>query len=121
VRYLGEAQDMPLEMPVERRVRWTGNAGGTVVIRCYEGFLKWLKGNKGYKPLNFGTEKEMLNEIAGLFATYLIKNFWKAERLSISPLEIQPSSSEEWPDRPAEAAFSVLVEGNPVEIRLWLD
>ena len=120
VRFLGEAQDIPLEMPVERRVKWEGNARGTVVIRCYDGFLKWLKKNKGYKPLNFGTEKEILNEMAGLFSTYLIRNFWEPGLLKISPLSIEESSPGEWPAGRAEAAFSLIVEGHPVEIRFWM-
>ncbi len=121
VRYLGPAQDIPLEMPIERSVRWEGNARGTVVVRCYEGFAKWLKKNKGYKPLNFGTENEMMNEMAGLFSTYLIHNFWESEQLRISPIQIKTSRQEEWPEGQADAAFSLLVEGHPVEIRFWAE
>ena len=121
VRFLGEAQEFPVEMPIERAVRWEGNARGTVVVRCYEGFVKWLKKNKGYKPLNFGTENEMLNEMAGLFSTYLIHNFWEAESLKISPLKIDPSNPQLWPAGRAEAAFSLVVEGHPVEIRFWME
>lgn len=121
VKYLGELQDWPVDMPVELCVRWKGNASGTVVFRCYDGFVKWLNKNKGYKPLNFATEKEMLNEMVGLYCTYLIYNFWRPELLKISPILTRPCTPEEWPTQYPDAAFGLLVDGNPVEIRLWVD
>jgi len=121
VKYLGELQEWPVDMPVERCVRWNGNARGMVVFRCYEGFVKWLKENKGYKPLNFGSENEMLNEMVGLYCTYVINNFWRPELLKIGPILTKPCTLEEWPTLSPDAAFSLLVEGNPVEIRLWMD
>jgi hypothetical protein len=120
VRYLGEAQDVTVEMPIERCVRWEGNAQGTLVVRCYDDFLKWLRETKGYKPLSFGTGKEILDELAGLYGTYLIHNFWKADLLKIKSLNIQSTSPEKWPDNEPDAAFCLLVEGHPVEIRFWM-
>ena len=50
VRYLGEIEDVALDMPVELCVRWNGNANGMLVIRCYEDFPKWLKSRRVISP-----------------------------------------------------------------------
>jgi hypothetical protein len=121
VRFLGDIGEDVLPMPVELCVRWAGNASGMLVIRCYDDFVKWLKKGKGYKPANLSSEKEILNEMVAQYGVYLIHNFWKSELLKIGPILTRPCRPEEWPARPATAAFSVLVEDHPVEIRLWLD
>jgi len=121
VRYLGEIEDVALDMPVELCVRWNGNASGMLVIRCYEDFPKWLKRSKGYKPLNVCTEKEMMNEMVAQYGVYLVHNFWNPELLKIGPMVARPCQQQEWPAHPADAAFSVLAHDHPVEIRLWLD
>jgi hypothetical protein len=108
-------------MPVELAVRWTGNASGLLVLRCYKDFAKWLKRSKGYKPVNLGTEKEMMHEMVAQYSTYLVHNFWDSQLLKIAPMVAGPSRPEEWPVQTADAAFSVLVGDHPVEIRLWLD
>jgi hypothetical protein len=120
IRYLGDAHELALQMPIERRVYWDGNAQGTLVVRCHENFMEWLKKNKGNKRLNFETSGQCLNEMVELYATYLINNFWRPESLKIGPLSTQPSRPEDWPGRQADAAFCLSVEGHPVEIRFWM-
>jgi hypothetical protein len=121
VRYLGELQDNVVEMPVEWSVRWEGNASGMLVIRCYDDFVSWTSRSKSYKPLRFCTGKEIFNEMVAQYAVYLIHNFWRPDLLEIGPIQPRLSTPEEWPSSSPEAAFSVLIEDHPVEIRFWMD
>jgi hypothetical protein len=121
VRFLGELQEGIVDMPVEICVRWKGNAQGTMIIRCYEDFLIWFNKNKSYKPLNVCTGKEMLYEMIGEYCIYVVCNFWNPKLLEIGPLLPRPCRLEDWSDQTAEAAFGVLVNNHPIEIRFWME
>src|SRR5581483_4226568 len=42
-QYLGPIRDDRTDLPVEVSIRWKGEVGGRIVIRCRSGFLKWLE------------------------------------------------------------------------------
>ena len=94
---------------------------GVMIIRCYDDFIKWFNQNKNYRPLNVCTGKEMLHEMISEYCTYVICNFWKPELLKIKAPLPRPCRPEDWPFRTPDAAFGVLVEKHPVEIRFWMD
>lgn len=121
VDYLGYAAEGPLEMPVEVTIRWKGSVSGTLVIRCYQGFLDWLKDSRDYKPLYLCTEKEIFNEMNTLYCIHLIQSFWLTEIYQLGPIVPRPSTPESWPVREPDATCGLLVEQNPVEIRLWVE
>jgi hypothetical protein len=121
VRYLGDLQEEVLEMPVEICVKWKGNAQGTLIIRCYDDFIQWFAKSKVYKPLSVCTGKEMLNEMIGEYCTYVICNFWDPRLLEITAPQPRPCGPGDWPSNKPAAAFGVLVEKHPVEIRFWMD
>ncbi len=121
IQFLGNLQEEVVEMPVELCVRWNGNARGTLIIRCYDDFIKWFTQNKNYKPLNVCTGKEILIEMISEYCTYVVCNFWKPELLEIGPLLPRPCHQEDWPSQLPAAAFGVLVGKHPVEIRFWID
>jgi hypothetical protein len=121
IEYLGMASDEPIDMPVEVSLRWKGSISGTLVIRCYPEFLKWLTESRDYKPLHLCTEKEIFNEMSTLYCVYLIQYFWIAELFELGLILPRPSTSSDWPLREPDSTCSMLVEHNPVEIRLWVD
>ncbi|MGH7740123.1 MAG: hypothetical protein ACREL1_08260 [bacterium] len=121
VDYLGYAPDDNLDLPVEISVRWTGSVKGTLVIRCYPEYLKWLADSRAYKPLNLCTEKEIFNEMGTLYGIYLIQHFWLSEIFELGPVLARPSTPDTWPRREPDSTCSLLVGSNPLEIRLWVD
>jgi hypothetical protein len=121
LRFLGDLQEEVVDMPVEICMHWNGNASGTLIIRCYDDFLKWFSVSKSYRPLSICTGKEVLNEMIAEYCTYLICNFWQPELLEIRTMSPRPCRPEDWPSETPVAAFGVLVEKHPVEIRFWMD
>ncbi len=121
VEYLGPVAEDPIEMPVEVSVRWKGSMGGTLVIRCYPDFLKWLMESRDYKPLNLCTEKEIFHEMSTLYCVYLIQYFWISDLFELGLVLPRASTSRDWPVREPDSTCGLLVEQNPVEIRLWID
>ena len=121
MEYLGQASDNPMEMPVELIVRWKGSVSGTLVIRAFADFLQWLPESRAYKPLNLCTGKEIFSEMTTLYTIYLIQQFWLSEDFELGPILPRSSTPTQWPAREPHATCGLLVEGNPVEIRLWMD
>jgi hypothetical protein len=121
VEYLGPTSGDTVDMPVEVSVRWKGSVGGTLVIRCYRDFLKWLMESRDYKPLNLFTEKEIFHEMSTLYCVYLIQYFWLSEIFEMGLVLPRFSTPQDWPLREPDATCGLLVEQNPVEIRLWMD
>lgn len=121
VDYLGEAAEGPVEMPVELAVRWNGSVKGHLVVRCFPEFMKWLSESRDYKPLHLCTGNEIFSEMATLYCIYLIQQFWLSEDFQMGPILPRPSTPAHWPAREPHATCSLLVENNPVEIRLWMD
>ena len=121
IRFLGNLPEEIVDMPVELCVRWNGNVRGTLIIRFHDDFMKWFNENKNYRPLNICAGKEMLNEMIAEYCAYLISNFWKPELVKIGPLLPRPCRPEDWPTQAPAAAFGVLVDQHPVEIRFWTD
>ena len=121
VEYLGQAPDGPVEMPVEMTIRWKGAVAGTLVIRAYGDFLKWLMESRDYKPLNLCTGKEIFHEMGSLYCVFLIQHFWISEASELGLLFPRASSTGDWPRREPDSTCGILVANNPVEIRLWLD
>ena len=121
VEYLGPTGANTIDMPVEVSVRWKGSVSGTLVIRCYREFLNWLMESRDYKPLNLCTEKEIFHEMSTLYCVYLIQYFWISELFELGLVLPRPSTPQNWPVRDPDSTCSLLVEQNPVEIRLWLE
>jgi|SRR5579872_4356418 len=121
VDYLGPAAEGPMDMPVEVSVRWKGSVSGTLVIRCYHEFLDWLMESRDYKPLNLCTVKEIFHEMSTLYCVYLIQYFWLSEIFEMGLVLPRLSTPKDWPVPEPDATSSLLVDQNPVEIRLWID
>ncbi len=90
VEYLGQVSDETMDMPVEMMVRWKGSVGGTLVIRCFSDFLKWLPESRTYKTLNLCTGKEIFSEMTTLYCIYLIQQFWLSDNFELGPILPRP-------------------------------
>ena len=121
MEYLGQVSDHTIEMPVELMVRWKGSVSGTLVIRCFPDFIEWLTESRDYRPLNLCTGKEIFREMTTLYGIYLIQQFWLTENFELGPILPRSSTQAQWPAREPHATCSLLVDNNPVEIRLWMD
>jgi hypothetical protein len=121
IRFLGDLRGEMVDMPVEICVRWNGNIRGTLIVRCDDDFTKWFSRNRNVRFSDACTGKEMLDEMIAEYGAYLICNFWKPELLEIGPLLPRPCRPEDWPVETPAAAFGVLVDKHPVEIRFWIE
>ena len=121
VDYLGPVGDPPCDMTAEVTLRWMGTVSGTLVIRCHQDFLLWLKSVRSYKPSHLSTEKEIFHEMATLYVVYLIQSFWLSEIFELGLIIPRPSTPDQWPVREPNVTCSLLAGDHPVEIRFWMD
>lgn len=107
-------------LSMERRVALSGTLNGTLVLRSSDGFLDWLQAQRGETPLGRYPKEEIFEEMVSLFCLYLFHDFWKPLTFQIGPIRPQPSTPQDWPGWPPHASRALWVEGEPVEIRLWM-
>jgi hypothetical protein len=108
-------------MPMERMALLSGTLRGFLVLRSSMEFLDWLGNRKSDSPLGRYNEAEMFEELLSLLTLYLFHDFWNPESFEIGPIHPFPSVPGDWPKGKNQVSCSLLVEGHPVEIRLWLD
>jgi hypothetical protein len=119
-QYRGPIQDDLPGMSSEVSIRWKGEVGGRIVIRCHPKFLRWLEESRDTKPSHMQTETEIFREMSSLYAVYLIYCFWMSDFSEMGMIQPNPSTPADWPVRKPSATCSLLVQNNPVEIRLWV-
>lgn len=105
--------------PVEFATRWNGSVKGTLVLRTSRRFLEKLAQNFQEKGTNAGGNT-LLQEMATLYSIFLVHYAWMEELFELGPILARPSQPSLWPSSEPHASCAVEVEGEPVEIRLWL-
>jgi hypothetical protein len=118
--YLGPIQGGLSDLPVEVSVRWKGTIGGRIVIRCRPEFLNWLQESRDDKPAHMRTENEIFHEMSSLYSVYLIFCFWMSDFSEMGMIQPRSSTPADWPSAEPTATCGLLVQDNPVEIRLWV-
>ena len=105
--------------PVEYFTRWNGSANGTLVLRTSQHFTEKLAQNSQEKGANVGGHAR-LQEMATLYSIFLVRYAWMDDLFELGPILARPSQSALWPSGEPHAFCAIDVEGEPVEIRLWL-
>lgn len=105
--------------PVEFATRWNGSVKGTLVLRASRGFLEKLAQNFQEKGAN-ACGNALLQEMTTLYSIFLVHYAWMDELFELGPILARPSQPSLWPSGKPHASCAVEVEGEPVEIRLWL-
>ena len=108
-------------MPVERMTLLSGTLRGFLVLRGSSEFLDWLGKQRSDTPLGRYNGAEIFEELLSLLTLYLFHDFWNPDSFEIGPIHPFPSIPADWPQENPQASCSLLVEGHPVEIRLWLE
>jgi len=118
--YLGPLPKGLCGLQTEVSVHWKGHMGGRIVIRCNSGFLRWLQESRDDKPAHMRTEKEIFHEMSSLYSVYLIFCFWMSDFMEMDMIQPHSSTPADWPSAEPTATCGLLVQDNPVEIRLWI-
>lgn len=106
--------------PLEFATRWSGSIKGTLVLRTSRNFLEKLTKLSLGKEGNAGGNAP-LQEMATLYSIFLVHYAWMDELFELGPILARPSQPSLWPSGEPHAFCAVEVEGEPIEIRLWID
>lgn len=112
----------PVEIldPLECTVRWTGSVRGTLVIRASRKLLdQWMEIFRE-KGVEVPDKESLYREMCSLYAIFVAHFMWSDEFYKLGPLLARPSTPKDWPAEGPQSLCAVEVDGEPVEIRLWL-
>jgi hypothetical protein len=107
-------------LPLERMVFLTGTVRGTLVLRASSEFGAWLRQQRSETPLGRYNEGELFEELLSLYSLCIFHHFWNSGDFQVGPIHPFRSIPVDWPEDRSHLSCSMLVEGHPVEIRLWL-
>ena len=107
-------------LPMERMVLLSGTLRGFLVLRGSQEFAAWLRQQHSETPLERYSDSEVFEELLSLLGLSLFHDFWNPENFEVGPIHPFVSIPSDWPQGKPEFSCSLLVEGHPVEIRLWL-
>ena len=108
-------------LPLERMVTLSGALNGLLVVRSTRDFAVHLRSQRENTPLGRYPEEEVFEELISLFCLYLFHDFWKPHLFKVGPIHPFRSLPCDWPEADCTSACSLMVDGFPVEIRLWLN
>jgi hypothetical protein len=120
VRHLGDILGEPTGLPVERSVALSGTLTGVLNFRTTAEFLEWLRRQRTGTFLGQYPVEDILDELVSLFCLYLFHDYWNPSNFQVGPIHPVPSRPQDWPAGLPQVACTLLVEGQPVEIRLWV-
>jgi len=118
--HLGEVTGDISDLPIERSVLLTGTLNGLMVVRTSLEFTGWLQDQREGTFLGRYPATEILDELISLFCLYLFHDFWNPTTFHVGPIRPLASTPKDWPPTPPHTSCLVLVEGHPVELRLWM-
>lgn len=113
----------PLETtyaPLERMTILTGTLSGTLVVRSSLEFAVQLRNLRSDSSLGRYSEAEVFEEMISLYSLYLFHDFWIPQDFQVGPIHPFRSVPADWPLGQPHAVSNYLVDGFPVEIRLWM-
>ena len=110
-----------LPEPIEYATRWNGSVKGTLVLRASNRLLEKLAAFFQDKGLGVSSRNALFQEMATLYSIFLVHYAWMDELFELGPILARPSRPSLWPAVEPHAFCAIEVEGEPVEIRLWLD
>jgi hypothetical protein len=121
IRHLAPPYGQVQDLPLERMVTLTGALNGLLVVRSTRDLAIHLRNQRGNTPLGRYPEEEVFEELISLFCLYLFHDFWRPHLFQVGPIHPFRSIPRDWPSENPTSASSLLVDGFPVEIRLWLN
>lgn len=106
----------------EWQIAIRGPFQATLAVRCNVPLMGALWENQLAFGRDFPTAESALREMAVLFATHLIRTFWKDRFMELEPLIARPTVSREKPSSfQCHTYCSFLLNGEPLELRFWMD
>lgn len=106
----------------EWQVSLQGSVRGTLTFRTTDRLLKALWEDQGFKGMDFPDADATLREMAALFATHMVRTFWKGRFLGLTPLMARPAEHGKRPSPfQCHTYCRLWLNGEPLEIRLWLE
>jgi len=121
VRHLAWPSGRVTDLPLERMVTLTGALNGLLVVRSTRDFALRLRSQREKTPLGRYSEEEVFEELISLFCLYLFHDFWRPHLFQVGPIHPFRSVPRDWPGENPTASCSLMVDGFPLEIRLWLN
>ena len=121
--YIGKVEEGPADLSLERMVAFTGPQQGLMVVRAQEEFGEFLWENLfGVEGTpNEPSREDAFTEFVNLFFGHLSQRLRHSSSGTFEPFLPQVSHPGLWPSRRPTVGFAVLVDGIPLEIRLWIE
>lgn len=119
--YLGEPAGRPAKLPLERRIRLSGeNCECTLVLRGSFGLgLELARSVRGLPSSNLQAGEAAFAELCGLVAEEWSKRQHSEKGVQWRVLGLDASSPEAWPASAPDAAVVATVRGLAIEALLW--
>jgi|GEM_PF-6166607 hypothetical protein len=115
VRFDGRPAQGPAALGFERAVAFSGATQGTLILRCPPGLGRMLAQASGqsdaeacFQELSIQVGRRLLESLGGPDARPALLS------------DRGPSSVRDWPTGRPRLAMALLVDGLPLELRLWL-
>ncbi len=120
--YIPWSQETLLPMGLEEGILFSEPVSGLMVLRASENFRRYLldefeRKQKGDHP----HKGEIFLEMTVLFWHLFTKRYFLLDSRRMTPVVLKPSIPADWPDRDPQAAMLIMVKGNPMELRLWMN
>jgi hypothetical protein len=121
IRHLTPPSGQIADLPLERMITLTGALNGLLVVRTTRDFAVRLRNQREKTPLGRYPEEEVFEELISLFCLYLFHDFWRPHLFQVGPIHPFRSVPRDWPGENPTSSSSLMVDGFPLEIRLWLN
>jgi hypothetical protein len=119
VRFDGKPAPGPASMAMERAVVLSGSMQGVLILRCPQAFaqmLSSLKSADGVRPDLEATFRDFTQQSAHR----LIEALSAQNQLPMVLTMPLASTHQSWPSGRPRLALALLIDGLPLEVRLWL-
>lgn len=119
VRFDGKPAPGPVRLELERAIVFSGATQGTLVLRCPSGLGRVLAKAHSHDAMP-GEAEEVFRDLCVQVGRRLLESLGGPDERPVLLSDRGPSTSQDWPAGRPRLALALLVDGLPLEVRLWL-
>jgi hypothetical protein len=117
----GQPAQGPAALDLEYTVQLRGPVNCLLVMRADRSLGRALAVASTGDPSAAEEGRDAFKELVNLVAGHLLTTFFGGSELNFEPFLPQPSVPAVWPLSEPDSQSVVMVEQNPLELRLWLE
>lgn len=114
-RLMGLPVEGPARLALEAGVPISGEQEGMLVLRASKGLGDLLASWAGE-----GAGEEAFLPFCSLVCDHLLSSLWKPGMAVFHEGEARPLGTVDWPAGEPDSACAILIQNEPLEVRLWL-